>query len=461
MSGGQPARLVVVSNRVPNPRASQPQAGGLAVALSGALRRRGGLWFGWDGKLSPGPVNRPRVERHGNIDYATLPLSRQDYDDYYLGFANEVIWPVCHFNLGAMDYRRSYAEGYRRVNRLFADALTPLLEGDELIWVHDYHLIPLARELRERGVRQPIGFFLHIPFPSHELLRALPGYRSLLEDLCRYDLLGFQTEADRHAFEDCARQGIGALGETDGVLRHRDHRLRTGVYPVGVDINELTDLAGRTVEAPRVRRLVQGLGERDLIVGVDRLDYSKGLPQRFRAFENLLQDYPHRRGHTVFMQIASPSRTSIVEYDELRQRLEGLSGHINGTYADLDWVPMHYLNKTFARGSLMGLYRAARVGLVTPLRDGMNLVAKEFVATQNPENPGVLVLSELAGAAAELDAAVQVNPYDIDAIAAGLNEALAMPLPERRRRHARMMEVLRRGSILEWERRYLRDLAEP
>jgi len=459
MTGAPGRRLVVVSNRVPNPRANQPQAGGLAVALSGALARRGGLWFGWDGRLNSGPVNRPRVEHHGGIDYATLPLARQDYDDYYLGFANEVLWPVCHFSLSAMDYRRSYAEGYERVNRLFADALTPLLHGDEMIWVHDYHVIPLARELRERGVRQPIGLFLHIPFPSHDLLRALPGYRRLLEDLCRYDLVGFQTADDRHAFEDSVRRGIGALEAGEGLLRHRDHTVRTGVYPVGVDVGELSETARRTVDAPRVRRLVHGLGERDLIVGVDRLDYSKGLPQRLRAFESLLQDYPHRRGHTVFMQIASPSRTAIAEYDDLRQRLEGLSGHINGSYADLDWVPVHYLNKTFARGSLMGLYRAARVGLVTPLRDGMNLVAKEFVATQDPENPGVLVLSELAGAAVELDAAVLVNPYDIDTIAAGLNEALAMPLPERRRRHARMLETLQGGSIHEWERRFLGDLA--
>ncbi|MBS3786133.1 MAG: trehalose-6-phosphate synthase, partial [Gammaproteobacteria bacterium] len=400
------SRLVVVSNRVPAPRSNQPQAGGLTVALSGALQRRGGLWFGWNGQLSQGPISRPKLTQHEGIEYATLPLARADYDDYYLGYSNTVIWPVFHFNLGAMDYQRQYAEGYARVNALFADALTPLLNPNDTIWIHDYHLMPLARELRDRGVTNRIGFFLHIPFPDYDVLRAIPGHRQLIEDLCRFDLLGFQTENDQHAFEESANRAVGALGRQPGKLRHRNRNLQTGVYPVGVDVDELTQLAERTVMAPRVRRLVRGLGDRDLIIGVDRLDYSKGLEQRLRAFELLLKDYAHRRGQTVMMQIASLSRSSISEYADLRTRLEGLSGHINGTYGDIDWAPLHYLNKTFARGSIMGLYRAARVGLVTPIRDGMNLVAKEFVTSQDPDDPGVLVLSELAGAAAELDDAV-------------------------------------------------------
>ncbi len=452
------SRLVVVSNRVPNPGSGQPQAGGLAVALTDALKRRGGLWFGWNGQLSQSAVTRPRVAHHEGIDYATLPLAKPDYDDFYLGYANAVIWPVFHFNLGAMDYQRRYGEAYRRVNALFADALAPLIEPDDILWVHDYHLMPLARELRERGIGNRIGFFLHIPFPDYDVLRAMPGHRQLLEDLCRFDLLGFQTRNDQHAFEESAGRAIGALVHAPGALRHRNHPFGTGVYPVGVAVDELARTAARTLTTNRVRRLLNGLGERDLMIGVDRLDYSKGLEQRFRAFEALLEDYPHRRGHTVLMQIASPSRSSISEYADLRQRLEGLAGHINGTYADLDWAPLHYLNRTFARGSIMGLYRAARVGLVTPLRDGMNLVAKEFVATQDPDNPGVLVLSELAGAAAELADAILVNPYDIDAIAAGVNQALAMPLPERRRRHEAMMTTLRENDIGAWEQRFLDDL---
>jgi trehalose 6-phosphate synthase len=452
------SRLVVVSNRVPLPQPGQPQAGGLAVALSDALSRRGGLWFGWSGEVSEQPDSRPSIRHHEGIDYATLSLSREDYDDFYLGYSNAVIWPVFHFNLGAMDYQRRYSHAYTRVNARFADCLAPLIEPDDTLWIHDYHLMPLARELRERGLRNRIGFFLHIPFPDYDVLRAMPGHRALLEDLCRFDLLGFQTANDRHAFEESATRAIGALVRASGQLRHRNRDLRTGVYPVGVDVAALADLSAQTLTTPAVQRLLDGLGERDLMIGVDRLDYSKGLEQRFRAFEALFDDYPHRRGHTVLMQIASPSRGDIAEYADLRQRLEGLSGHINGVYGDLDWAPLHYLNRTFERGAIMGLYRAARVGVVTPLRDGMNLVAKEFIASQDPDNPGVLVLSDLAGSAAELSDAIRVNPYDTDAIAAGLNQALAMPRPERRRRHERMMAVLHRNDIGAWERRFLDDL---
>jgi trehalose 6-phosphate synthase len=450
--------LVVVSNRVPIPDSRQPQAGGLAVALQSALEKHGGLWFGWDGQVSQGPVSRPRIARHANVEYATLPLSREDYDNYYLGYSNAVLWAVCHFNLRAMSYHREYVDSYVRTNRLFADALAPLLEGEKLIWVHDYHMIPLGRELRARGIRQRLGFFLHIPFPAYDVIRAMPGYCDRLRELCSYDLIGFQTRNDRLAFEEAVVHALGAELESECVIRLGERRVRTGVYPVGVDVEGLGELAARSAATQRVKRLVQDLSGRDLVVGVDRLDYSKGLPERFRAYEHLLEYYPHRRRHTVYMQIASPSRESILEYEALRHELDTLAGHVNGLYGDIDWVPIHYLTRTFARASLMGLYREARVGLVTPLRDGMNLVAKEFVAAQDPDNPGVLVLSELAGAARELDAAIMVNPYDVDAIAAALNEALAMPLGERRQRHAGMMDILTRNDIAHWHQRFLDDL---
>ncbi|WP_156776989.1 alpha,alpha-trehalose-phosphate synthase (UDP-forming) [Nitrococcus mobilis] len=450
--------LVVVSNRLPELRSGRPQAGGLAVALLGALNEGTALWFGWNGRISRKTITQARIEHAQGIELASVPLTRNDFDHYYLGYANEVLWPVFHFNLGAMDYRRSFAEAYYRVNRLFADALQPLLLGHELVWVHDYHLIPLGRELRDRGAQQQLGFFLHTPFPSYGLMRAIPDYRRLLSDLCAYDLLGFQTAIDRRAFTESVAEALDVRCVTDGQLRLGEHTLRTGVYPVSIDVDAIMTTAHQALELPRVKRLIVGLGKRDLVIGVDRLDYSKGLPQRFRAYDALLADYPHRRGQTVFMQIASPSRTGISEYDELRRNLEEMAGHINGEYAELDWVPVHYLNRTFDRTALAGLYRAARVGLVTPLCDGMNLVAKEFVAAQDSADPGVLVLSELAGAARELKDAVQVAPYDVDAIASGIDQALAMPLIERRRRHTRMLEIIRRNDLYAWQRRFLNDL---
>ncbi|MBZ5876295.1 alpha,alpha-trehalose-phosphate synthase (UDP-forming) [Chromohalobacter israelensis] len=453
-------RLVVVSNRVSIPEEGKPQAGGLAVAITGALSEHGGLWFGWDGRVKQVPSNRPNVVTRDNIDYATLSLSKQDYDNYYLGFANEVLWPVFHFNLGAMDFQLDHVKAYSRVNARFAEALVTLVQGDELIWVHDYHLLPLGKELRERGIRQPLGFFLHIPFPSFDLLRALPCYRELLEDLLHYDLVGFQTENDRHAFHEALVETFDATLKGDNVIDCLGHRLRTGVYPVGIDVDEAIAEAEHAITQAPACQFQADLGKRDLIIGADRLDYSKGLVQRFNAIETLLTHFKHRRQRTIFMQIASPSRSAIPEYDELRRQLEGMAGHINGTYADIDWLPVHYLNQTYAHADLMGLFRAARVGLVTPLRDGMNLVCKEFVAAQDPDDPGVLVLSDLAGAARELSGALLVNPYDVHDITSAIERALNMPRDERRQRYREMIDVLRRNSLLTWRQRFIDDLAQ-
>lgn len=452
-------RLVVISNRVSIPEPDKSQAGGLAVAITGALDEYGGLWFGWDGEVSETAITEPTTVKRDNITYATLPLSREDYEDYYLGFSNEVLWPVFHFNLGAMDFRLEYAKAYQRVNDRFAHALSNLLEGGELIWVHDYHLLPLGKALRREGVEDPMGFYLHIPFPSYDLLRAMPGYRDLLDDLLHYDLLGFQTNNDLHAFRQAAIETFGAVVSGD-TIECNGQKIRTGVYPVGIDVDELTAEAEHSRDNEQARQLKADLGERDLIIGADRLDYSKGLVQRFNAIEALLTDFEHRRQKTIFMQIASPSRSAIPEYDELRRQLEEMAGHINGTYADLDWMPVHYLNQTFPRDALIGLFRSARVGLVTPLRDGMNLVCKEFVAAQDPEDPGVLVLSELAGAANELSRALLVNPYDVHAIASAIEQALNMPLEERQERYQQMIGVLRRNSLLEWRRRFIEHLSQ-
>ncbi len=454
------SRLLVVSNRVNVPRKRQkPQAGGMAVALAGALAECGGIWFGWNGRVVEAEAmpESPEFTEVDGIGYATTPLTAMEHERYYAGFANSVLWPLCHFMPGRMQYRREDRAGYAAVNQRFARQIAPLLGGDELIWVHDYHLAPLAAELRALGVQQPIGFFLHIPFPSFGLLRAMPDWRQWLETLAHFDLITLQTPEDRRALETALVYGLGGRVVDDGIRLH-DRTVRTAARPVGVEVDQLAATAAETAHSRRVQRLVSSLGQRELMIGVERLDYSKGLPNRFDAYEHLLETRRQRHGRTVFMQIASPSREDIDAYARLQETLESKAGHINGRYADFDWVPVRYLHKTFARGSLLGFYRTARVGLVTPLRDGMNLVAKEFVAAQDPEDPGVLVLSELAGAAAELDAAIQVNPNDIEGMAEAMEEALSMPLNERRDRWRSQITVLRANSLDQWWRGCLRDL---
>lgn len=453
-------RLVVVSNRVPVPRSQQkPQAGGLAVALEGALAEHGGIWFGWNGKVVDHVPAEPDTAEREGITYATTPLSEVEHDRYYAGYANTVLWPVCHFMLGSLDYHPEYRESYHAVNARFADQLTRLLTGDELVWVNDYHLIPMARQLRARGVDQPIGFFLHTPFPSFDLLRALPDWRDLLAALAEYDLIGVQTENDRRALDQSLVYGLGAEFAEEGVW-FNGHLVRTTAHPVGVDVEDLAQTAADSAGTRRVGRLVESLGSRDLIIGAERLDYSKGLPQRFDAYEWLLANHEERHGRTVYMQIVSPSRENVRAYNTLRRQLESKAGHINGIYADFDWVPTRYINKTFARGSLMGFFRIAQVGLITPLRDGMNLVAKEFVAAQDPTDPGVLVLSELAGAAAELDTALLVNPYDTDSMGAALERALSMPREERVERWQHMIAALRAKDLVSWRQGYVDELQE-
>ncbi len=453
------SRLVVVSNRVSKPGPNAAAAGGLAVGIQAALEDNGGLWFGWSGKTcatEPGPVD---IDDRGGIEYATIELNADEYERYYNGFANQSLWPVFHYLLAYYTYDRAAYESYWRVNSVFARKLYPLLQGDDLIWVHDYHLIPLVAELREAGVRNPIGFFLHVPFPDFDMLRVLPCHRSLLRALCLYDVVGFHTERDRQNFIEGATQaGVGAHRIDDETLELDGHICHVGVYPIGIDVDTITALAAAATTMPETQRLFDSLAGRELIVGVDRLDYSKGLEERFRSFERLLEKYPTNRRAVTFMQIAPPTRTGVRDYDEIRVELEQSAGHINGRFATTDWVPIRYLNTGIKRDQLMGIFRTARLGLVTPVRDGMNLVAKEFVASQDPADPGMLVLSRLAGAAAEMDAAIQVNPYDIDDVADGIEQGLSMSLEERRNRQEALMAVLARNDITAWRTRFVDDL---
>jgi trehalose 6-phosphate synthase len=441
------------------PGPNKVSAGGLAVGVQAALEDSGGLWFGWSGKTCEREPRASIVETRGNIDYATIELQSADYELYYNGFANTSMWPICHYLITYFTFERQAFEAYWRVNSLFARRLLPLLKHDDAIWVHDYHLIPLAVELREAGVENPIGFFMHVPFPDLDMLRVLPVYRSILRAMCMYDVVGFQTERDRDNFVQATEQSVADVERVDATTLRLNGRLcRAECYPIGIDVDNIATLAAESSAHPEVARLVTSLTGRDLIVGVDRLDYSKGLLARFEAYERLLERYPADRGNVTYMQIAPPTRTGVRAYDDIREALEQSSGHINGRFATTDWVPLRYLNTGVQRDRLMGVLRAADVGLVTPVRDGMNLVAKEYVASQDPADPGVLVMSRLAGAACELTAAVLVNPYDTDDVADGIEQGLSMSLAERQQRHESMMAVLRKNDITAWRTRFVADL---
>lgn len=451
------SRLVIVSNRVALPGETAQRSGGLVTGLLDALHQAGGLWFGWSGKL--GETRPARVVEAAGVSYATIDLSRSDHDGYYSGLSNSALWPLFHYRLDLVNFTRRDFAAYMRVNALLADALAPLLQPDDLIWVHDYHLIPMAKELRRAGSAHRIGFFLHTPFPSLGVLETLPQYLDLLEALCAYDLVGFQTVEDLTAFHDAIARRANGKVSAAGRIRAFDRTLRSGVFPIGVDPEAIADMAGRAVKSRTARRLREGLQGRHLIIGVDRLDYSKGLEHRFKAFAAFLERYPAQRNHVRLLQIATATRSDVPEYRALRQRLGGLAGDLAGRYAELDWAPIQYLNRSFSQSSLAGFFRLSRVALVTPLRDGMNLVAKEYVAAQDPEDPGVLILSPFAGAAYELDTAVIANPYDPDAVAEALQTALEMPIEARRERWGFMMEGLRRRSITAWRESFLRALA--
>ncbi len=451
-------RLVVASNRVSAPTERDSRAGGLAIAIREALRRHGGVWFGWSGRIAERPAAQPEIIRAGPITFATTDLSPVEHAGYYLGYANGSLWPLLHYRLGLLEFRRAQFETYLEVNARFAAMLAPLVRPGDLVWVHDYHLIPLGEALRKEGVTNRIGFFLHTPLPASAVLTALPDHERLMGCLASYDLVGLQTEADLRGFRDYV------VSEAGGKLGTRQFTRggwvgRAGAFPIGIDAERFTRLAERAADSTETLRLKQSLADRHLITGVDRLDYSKGLLDRFEAFALLLDRHPEHSGRVTYLQVAPPSRMDVAQYQAIRRDLERAAGRINGRFAEFDWAPIRYLSRSFTRSTLAGFYRISRVGLVTPLRDGMNLVAKEYVAAQDPEDPGVLILSRFAGAAQELGCALLVNPLDRDSVADALHRALEMPLSERRTRWQALSEVVRANTVTTWHNRFLAALA--
>lgn len=455
------SRLIVVSNRVNPPTGrGEESTGGLAMALAAALREYSGLWFGWSGKTVGKFTGELDIQTTDGVTAAVVDLEEADLDEYYNGYANKTLWPLFHYRTDLAAYDRAYGAGYQRVNRRFAETLAPLIEPDDLIWIHDYHLIPMARELRRLGIANRIGFFLHVPWPAHQVFTTLPNHKALVDAMFDYDLVGFQTAEYLQAFEEYV------LSEADGSqpgpdrLKAFGRELQVGAFPIGIDTADFARMMTSS-RARRMRELMTAVTVfRRLIIGVDRLDYSKGLEERFEGFERFLAGNPDLRREVLMLQIAPVSREAVAAYQEIRGRLDALSGRINGEFADVDRNPFRYVNKNYRRDELVGIYGAARVGLVTPLRDGMNLVAKEYVAAQNPDDPGVLILSRFAGAARQMTEALLVNPNSPEEIADALKRALSMDKVERLRRWNALFEGVQRDDVTAWRDAYVATLAD-
>jgi trehalose 6-phosphate synthase/phosphatase len=465
-----PQRLLVVSNRLPivlekkhDGWTLKSGSGGLVSALAPVLSRRGGLWVGWPGlPLERGGAwERVLEEENRGRGYDLVPvlLSESEVKGFYEGFSNGILWPLFHDLLGQCNFEPSFWYTYLAVNEKFADCVLRQDGNDDFIWVHDYQLIHVAEFLRRRRESVRVGFFLHIPFPALDILLRLPWRGQILKALLAYDLIGFQTPRDSRNFLTCL-QNLMPEVEIDesgpvAAVRLGARTVRVGAFPIGIDFRGFEETALSEDVTRRRAELREKIGDYDLIVGVDRLDYTKGLVERLEAFRNALRRYPEMRERVLLFQIVVPSREGVAEYQALKSSVEQLVGEINGELSTAGWVPVQYHYQSLPQLDLVALYRMARVGFVTSIKDGMNLVAKELCACQ-VDGCGALVLSEFAGAAAQLQAgALLVNPHDIEGTADALKDAFEMDETERRRRMEEMRTIVREQDIFWWVDYYL------
>jgi trehalose 6-phosphate synthase len=440
-------RLVVMSNRTPAlTQGRTRQVGGLISALEPALKEERGIWLGWSGQERDHDA-RVVVDASEQPLRARFDLPPVVREQFYSGFCNRVLWPLFHGFPARVRCNQSDWDAYVAANQRYAQHAVELAHRSATIWVHDYHLLLTARALRSLGHQGPLGLFLHIPFPHPDVLDTIPWSADLVEAMCEFDLIGFQTRQFATSF----------LAAAGAVKRRRKATPEVGVFPATIDPRPFQT---HSEEAREVAGLRAALGERRLLLGVDRLDYSKGIPERLDAYERLLDRCPEWRRRVSLLQISVPTRAEIPDYAELRERVEGMVGRINGRFGDTDWVPVRYLYRSYDRDVLAQLYRLADIALVTPLRDGMNLVAKEFVAAQDPASPGVLLLSQYAGAAETLASALITNPFHPERLAADIDHALRMPARERVQRQRMMLAALEQeGDARAWAQRFLSRLA--
>ncbi len=461
----QDRNLLVVSNRLPDFRhiegeddARKRNVGGLVSALEPALRARGGMWLGWSGRTV---ADTEKIEmgviEDGSTQLAWVDYKESWYREYYSNFCNSTLWPLFHSFPSRVTFSDAGWETYNTVHDVIADIAVRQVGSHGMLWAHDYHLLMFARAMRKRGHSGPIGHFLHIPFPSLDIFSMLPWAPELLDAMLDFDLLGFHTPAHVANFLSCAAAMLPAK-VADDVVQHRGRITHVAAMPIGI----LPDTFQEPAEASiieEIEGLMRSLGDSTLVLGVDRLDYTKGIPERLTAFGRFLEMFPEWRGKVSLVQVSVPSRADVPLYAEQRAAIETIVGRINGMFGEAAWVPIRYMYRSYSKPQLSQLYRAAAVGYVTPLRDGMNLVAKEYVAAQDAENPGVLLLSQFAGAAVEMRDAVLTNPYYTDGMARDLDRALRMDLEERKARHAKLLASVQRSNAVTWAEGFLDALS--
>lgn len=466
-------RLVVVSNRLPiaikqvgKEWQVRPGSGGLVTALAPLMKASQGIWVGWPGCGPEAPIDE-LVERFSEEQGYTLrpvPLTEEQIEKYYRGFSNEALWPLFHDLLGNCIFSLDNYRAYDAVNRRFAEVTAEVSCDEDIVWIHDYQLIPSGWYLRQLHPYRSLAFFLHIPFPSPDLYRRLPWGKQLLTSLLAYDLVGFQTVRDHRNFIHCATSLIKGVEvrsrhRSYTVLRYGDRLLKVGHFPISIDFNDFAERTKAEEVAEAAWYLHENYEQRQLILGVDRLDYTKGIPERFLAFERALEKYPDLRQKVSLVQVVIPSRTMVPDYIDLKGQLEQLAGRINGRFSEHGWVPLHYHFRSLDSVQLLAHYRSAEIALITPLRDGMNLVAKEYCAC-SIDNQGVLVLSKFAGAADQLGKhALVVNPYDIDKTADALYQAFSMTQAERQKRMRLLRNQIRRNDVHRWLESFMTALS--
>ncbi len=460
------SRLVVVSNRLPitieengKEIMLRPSTGGVVSALLPILRETGGAWVGWTGTFYDDYASALLQGSCSTENYSFEPvfLSAAERASYYQGFSNEIIWPLFHGLPSRCQFDSTYWRGYSEVNEKFADAVECASDRNSFIWIHDYHLMVLARSLRLRGMKQRLGYFHHIPFPAPDIFETLPWRNEILHALLHFNKIGLQTERDRNNFIGCVERLVNNVHisqlDDDVVIRFRGESTAVGVYPISIDYGQYADRGAQQVVTAAADTIANGLHAR-VVLGVDRLDYTKGIPERLCAFQKFLESTPDMRGRVTMVQIVVPSREEISEYKQLKLRIETMVSKINGEYGRPGWIPIHYFYRSVSETELSSFYRAADIALVTPLKDGMNLVAKEFCASR-VDNQGVLILSEFAGAAEELKCgAVIVNPHDTDAVASSIDKGLQMGRSEQRIRMEKMRALIRANDVFEWSRSF-------